>query len=76
VALYLDRASSVAMAMSWAGVGWLVESLRGGVGLGGQQDGVHPLGVGDSVGGRSRREGREFWQSGLGLLLLPSMPTR
>jgi hypothetical protein len=76
VALCLDRASSVAMAMSWAGMGWLVESLQGGVGLGAQQDGVHPLGVSDGIGGRSRRKGREFWQGGLGLLLFPSMPTR
>jgi hypothetical protein len=41
-----------------------------GVRLGGQQDGVHPLGVGGGSGGRSRREGKESWQGGsLGLLL-------
>jgi hypothetical protein len=44
-------------------------SLRGGFGLGGQQDGVHPLGVG-LVEQKGEREG--FWQ-GLALGSPPSL---
>jgi hypothetical protein len=44
-------------------------SLRGGVGLGGQQDGVHPLGV-SLVEQKGEREG--FWQ-GLALGSPPSL---
>jgi hypothetical protein len=48
-------ASPVGNGDALGGVGWLGRSLQGGVELGGQQDGVHRLGVGGGSGGRSRR---------------------
>jgi hypothetical protein len=73
VALCLDRVSSMAMAVSWAGVGWLGRVTARWGRARGQQDGVHPLGVGDSVGGQSKREGEGSGGVCLGLLLFPSM---
>jgi hypothetical protein len=44
-------ASTVGNGDALGSVGWLGQSLRGGVKLGGQQDGVHRLGVGGGSGG-------------------------
>jgi hypothetical protein len=75
VELGLDWASSMAMEMSRGGVRGLGRSLQGGVGLGGHQDGVHPLGVVNGVGGRSKGEGEGSGRVAASGSSSPSSPT-
>jgi hypothetical protein len=59
------------MAMPWAVWGGWVGLCGVEVELGGQQDGIHRLGVGREVVSKQKREREGFWQGNLGLPFFP-----